>query len=106
MKLISLEKKVKQVRAGDLIVEQMEDSKPSQPRPKNPHRGKKKEVAQELAEEEEEEYEERTEEVTRKRKVIGCINPQEAAEFQNFIKEKMEEPVDEMKAEKDIINPV
>ena len=46
------------------------------------------------------------EEVTRKRKVIGGINPQEAAEFQIFIKGKMEELVDEMKAEKDIINLV
>ena len=46
------------------------------------------------------------EEATRKRKVIGCINPQEAVEFQNFIKGKMEELFDEMKAEKDIINPV
>ena len=46
------------------------------------------------------------EESTRKRKVIGCINPQEATEFQNFIKDKMEELVDEMKTGKDIINPV
>ena len=83
----------------------MEGSKPSQPRPRNPHESKKKEVAQEQAEEEEE-YEERMEEATRKRKVIGCINPQEAVEFQKFIKGKMEELVDEMKAEKDIINPV
>ena len=65
----------------DLIVEQTECSKPSQPRPRNPCRNRKKEVAQEQAEEEEEEYEERTEEATRKRKVIGCINPQEAVEF-------------------------
>ena len=91
----------------NLIVEQMGGNKPSEPRPKNPRRGKKRtEVAQEQAEEEEEEYEERTEEATRKRKVIGCINPQEYVEFQNFIKEKMEELFDEMKAEKDIINPV
>ena len=46
------------------------------------------------------------EETTRKRKVIGCINPQEAAEFQNFVKDKMEELVDEMKSRRDLINPV
>ena len=46
------------------------------------------------------------EESTRKRKIIGCINLWEAAEFQNFIKDKMEEPVDEMEAGKDIINLV
>ena len=42
----------------------------------------------------------------RKRKEIGCINPQEVAEFQNFVKDKMEELVDEMKSGKDLINPV
>ena len=91
----------------DLIVEQIGSNKPSELKPKNPCRGKKRtEVAQEQPEEEQEEYKERMEESTRKRKVIGCINPQEAAEFQNFIKDKMEELVDEMKAGKDIINPV
>ena len=90
---------------GEVITEQMASKKLCEPRPRN-HRGsKKKEVSQEEAEEEEEEYE-RMEEATSKRKVIGCITPQEAAEFQNFIKGKMEEFVDEMKAEKDIINPV
>ena len=64
------------------------------------------EVAQEQPEEEEEEYKERAEESTRKRKIIGCINLQEAAEFQNFIKDKMEELVDKMKVGKDIINLV
>ena len=90
---------------GEVITEKTESKKLRELRPRNPHRSKKKEVAQEEAEEEEEEYE-RMEEATRKRKVIGCINPQEAVEFQNFIKGKMEELVDEMKAEKDIINPV
>ena len=64
------------------------------------------EAVQEQLEEEEEEYKERMEESTRKRKAIGCINPQEAAEFQNFIKDRMEEIVDEMKTRKDLINPV
>ena len=90
---------------GEVIIEQTESKKSREPRPRNPCRSKKKEVAQEEAEEEEEEYE-KTEEANRKRKVIGCINPQEAMEFQNFIKGKMEELVDKMKAEKDIINPV
>ena len=56
--------------------------------------------------EEEEEYKEKTEETTRKRKVVGCINLQEAAEFQNFVKHKMEELVEEMKDTKELINPV
>ena len=92
---------------GDVIMEQTGSNKPSEPKPKNPRRGKKRmEAAQEQLEEEDNEHEERTEESTRKRKVVGCINPQEAAEFQNFIKDKMEELVDEMKTGKDIINPV
>ena len=40
------------------------------------------------------------------KKVLGCINPQEAKGFQNFVKSKMEEIVDEMKSTKDLINPV
>ena len=40
------------------------------------------------------------------KKVCGCINPQEAEGFQNFVKSKMEEIVDEMKSMKDLINPV
>ena len=46
------------------------------------------EAVQEQVEEEEEEYKERMEESTRKRKAIGCINPQEATEFQNFVRIK------------------
>ena len=88
-------------------MEQTGSNKPTELKPKNPHRGKKRtEVAQEQLEEEDNEYKERTEESTRKRKVVGCINPQEAAEFQNFIKDKMEELVDEMETGKDIISPV
>ena len=41
----------------------------------------------------EEEEEEKLEEVKRKRKVGGCINLQEAAEFQRFMNGKMEELV-------------
>ena len=42
----------------------------------------------------------------RKRKAVGCMNPQEAAEFQNFVKDKMEKLVNKMKSLKDMINPV
>ena len=58
----------------------------------------------EQAEIEEEEDEER-ESVTTK-KVCGCINPQEVEGFQNFVKSKMEELVDELKNMKDLIKPV
>ena len=34
------------------------------------------------------------------------INLQEAAEFQNFVKDKMEELVEEMRGKKNLINPV
>ena len=92
---------------GDVITEQTGSNKPSEPKPKHPCGGKKRtEVAQEQLEEEDDEYEERTVESTRKRKVVGCINTQEAAEFQNFIKDKMEELLHEMKIGKDIINPM
>ena len=80
---------------------------PRKQKPKNPLGGKKKqETVQEQFEEDEEEYEEKTEETMRERKVIGCINPLEAAEFQNFVKDKMKELVGEMKSGKDLINPV
>ena len=73
---------------------------------KKPHRSKGKvEVIQEQPKEEEEEYEERAEGSLRKRKK-GYINPREAEEFQNFIKGKMEDIVNEMKSSKELINPV
>ena len=40
------------------------------------------------------------------KKVCGCINPQEAVGFQNFVKSKMEELVDELKNTKDLIKLV
>ena len=58
----------------------------------------------EQAEIEEEDDEEREGVVAKK--VRGCINPQEAEGFQNFVKSKMEEIVDKMKSRKDLINPV
>ena len=72
---------------------------------KNPWGGKKKQEA--IVEEfEEEEEEEKAEETMRKRKAVGCINLQEAAEFQNFVKDRMVELVDEMRSEKNLIHPV
>ena len=65
----------------------------------------KAEVVQEQFKKEEEEYEERAEGSLRKRK-IGCINPREAEEFQSFIKSKMEDLINEMKSNKELINPV
>ena len=69
---------------------------------RNPRGGRKKQeiVTENIVEEEEDE------EITRKRKVIGCINPQEAAEFQEFVKDRMEELVEEMRREKNLVNPV
>ena len=58
----------------------------------------------EKAEIEEEEDEEREGVVVEK--ICGCINPQEAEGFPNFIKNKMEEMVDEMKNMKNLINLV
>ena len=65
-------------------------------------RGSKRKLEQ--AEIEEEEDEEREGVVTKK--VRGCINPQEVEGFQNFVRSRMEEMVDEMKNTKDLINPV
>ena len=45
---------------------------------------------------EEEDEEEKVEETMRKRKAGGCINLQEVAEFQNFVKDRMAELVDKM----------
>ena len=73
---------------------------------KKPHGSKgKAEAVQEQIDGEEEKYEERVERLLRKRK-IGCINPPEVEEFQSFIKSKMEDLVNEMKSNKDLINPV
>ena len=60
-------------------------------------------IAEEFKEDEEEE---RLEEATRKRKVRGCINLQEAAAFQRFENEKMEELVDQMRNEKNLVQQV
>ena len=65
-------------------------------------RGSKQKL--EKAEIEEEEDEEREGVVAKE--IHGCINPQEAEGFQNFIKNKMEEMVDEMKNMKNLIKPV
>ena len=79
-------------------------SKPKEPKKPRGSKGKV-ELVQEQLNEEEEEYEERVEGSLRKRK-IGCINSGEAEEFQSFIKSKMEELVEEMKSNKELINPV
>ena len=55
---------------------------------------------------EEEDEEEKVEETMRKRKAGGCINLQEVAEFQNFVKDRMAELVDEMWNEKNLIQSV
>ena len=55
--------------------------------------------------EEELEYEEGPEESSRKRR-LGCINPREAEEFQDFIKTKIEDLMNKMKSTKDLVNPV
>ena len=57
-------------------------------------------------EEFEEKDEERVQEITRKRKAGGCINLQEAAEFQRFVNDKMAELVDEMQNKKNLIQLV
>ena len=73
---------------------------------KKPRGGKgKAEAIQQEIDEEEEEYEKRVEGVSRKRR-IGCINPREAEEFQGYIKTRMEDLMNEMKSNKDLINPV
>ena len=59
-----------------------------------------------VAEEFEEEEEEKKEETARKRKAVGCINLQEAAEFQRFVNDRMAELLEEMRSEKNLINPV
>ena len=93
----------------DLVVEANKptgSSKPKEPKTRNPQGGKKKQemIGEEFGEEEEDK--EKTEETMRKRKVVGCINLQEAAEFQNFVKDKMEELVEEMRGEKNLVSPV
>ena len=105
-KLDKQRKKDETGELGDLIVEQTGSNKPRKQKPKNPHRGKEKTEAGQEQIKEEEEYEERAVEFTRKRKAIGCINPQKATESQNFVKNKMEELVDEMKSRKNLINSV
>ena len=80
--------------------------KTSTVKPKNPQ-GRKSMMEETIAEEfKEDEEEEKLEEVTRKRKVRGCINLQEAAAFQKFVNEKMEELVDQMQNNKNLVQPV
>ena len=73
-------------------------------KPKKDKKDHKRKRKLEQAEIEEEEDEER--EGVAAKKVCGCINPQEAEGFQNFVKSKVEELVDELKNMKDLINPV
>ena len=75
-------------------------------KPKNP-RGKKSRMEETIAEEvEEDEEEEKLEEVTRKRKIGGCINLQEAVAFQKFVNDKMMELVERMCNDKNFVQPV
>ena len=69
-------------------------------------RGKKR--MEETIEEEfkDDKEEEKLEEVMRKRKVWGCINLQEAAAFQKFMNDKMEELVDQMCNNKNLVQLV
>ena len=93
----------------DLVVqkEKLEgSSRPKEPKTKNPRGGKKKQEAVAEEFEEEEGEEEKAEETMRKRKVVGCINLQEVAEFQNFVRDKMTELVEEMRSQKNLIHPV
>ena len=93
----------------DLVVQAentkpVESSIPKELKTKNPHGGKKKQemIVEEFGEEEEEG---KAEETRRKRKAGGCINLQEAMEFQNFVKDRLVELVDEMRSEKNLIHP-
>ena len=73
---------------------------------RNPCRSKRKtEQVHEQLEEDEDEDEDKAEEPSRKKK-IGCINPREAEEFQGFIQNKIQELVEELKSNKELINPV
>ena len=91
----------------DIVKSGMQSKESSKTKESKKPRGNtgKAEVVQEQLNEEEEEYKEREEGALRKRK-IGCINPREVEEFQGFIKTRMEDLVNEMKSNKDLINPV
>ena len=64
--------------------------------------GSKRKLEQAQIEEEEDE----DREGVAAKKVHGCISPQEAEGFPNFVKSKMEQLVDELKSMKHLINPV
>ena len=68
-------------------------------------RKRKTEQVHEQLEEDEDEDEDKVEEPLRRKKV-GCINQQEAEEFQSFIQNKIQELVEEMKSNKELVNPV
>ena len=55
---------------------------------------------------EEEKHEEELVEVMMKRKVVGCINKEEAVAFQNFVRDKMIVLVERMRNDKNLIQPV
>ena len=73
---------------------------------RNPRENKRKtEQVDEQLEEDEDEDEDKAEEPLIKKK-IGCINPWEVEEFQSFIQNKIQELVEEMKSNKELVNPV
>ena len=75
-------------------------------KPKNPC-GKKSKKEEQIAQEVEREvYEEDSDQTTMKRKVVGCINKEEAAVFQNFVRNKMIILVKRIWNDKNLIEPV
>ena len=104
------EKEGKNVRE-DRAVQQGETSsvrssgpteRPKITKPKN-FGGRKSKTEEQMTEVEEEKHEEESVEVAMKRKVVGCINKEEAAAFQNFVRDKMSVLVERMRNDKNLI---
>ena len=75
-------------------------------KPKKPC-GKKNKIEEQMTGEvKEEKYEEEVVEAMMKRKAVGCINKEEAAGFQNFLRDKMIVLVERMRNDKNLIQPV
>ena len=97
--IVVQESEMSSVRSSGII-----GGKPTKPR--NPH-GKKSKTDEEIPEEgNEEEDEEELDEATMKRKIVGCINKEEAEAFQNFVREKIIILVEKMKNDKNLIQPL
>ena len=101
---IEVESTLKGNASSVRVSENPEKSKPVKPR--NTLGKKAKTEVEAVPEVEEDEDEEELDETTMKKKIIGCINKEEVAAFQDYVRSKMIVLGEKLRANKNTIQPV